>query len=226
MDIFAHAMSFQKLSSTLFKMLHRDSPFITAFLITTLSSFVLASPLPFANDGLAMTSAASANPAYQNIPITPLSGASSSTHWLDVSQPVKMETTIVFHVPGTPTRLILNVWNEELPRAAMSHAIIRTKEYALSRLFHRRDAPPLDLRDDPFWLDSRNGVVFGLWSVDPTRRLTYRELESTAKGLWLAMYMENKFNAATISVYDRAFPGRIGYGVIRLGHLSYPVAGS
>lgn len=160
-----------------------------------------------------------------SIPVTPLSRASSLTHWLDVSQPVKSETTIIFHVPGTPTRLILKVWNEELPRAAMSHAIIRTKEYAISRLFNRRDGP-LDTRDDPFWLDSGDGVIFGLWSSDPTRRLTYRELESTAKGLWLAMYMEDKFNAATVSVYDRASPGQIGYGVLRLGHLRYPVADS
>ncbi|KAI4088472.1 MAG: hypothetical protein LQ344_006053 [Seirophora lacunosa] len=225
MDAFTHAMSFQKQSSTLVKMLCRDSSFLIAFLFATLSSFVLASPLPFANDGLAMTPAASANPAYPNISIIPLSRASSSTHWLDVTQPLMTETTIIFHVPGTPTRLILKVWNEELPRAAMSHAIIRTKEYAVSRLFNHRDGP-LDARDDPFWLDSGNGVIFGLWSSDPTRRLTYRELESTATGLWLAMYMEDKFNAATISVYDRASPGQIGYGVLRLGHLRYPVADS
>lgn len=64
MDAFTHAMSFQKQSSTLVKMLCRDSSFLIAFLFATLSSFVLASPLPFANDGLAMTPAASANPAY------------------------------------------------------------------------------------------------------------------------------------------------------------------
>ncbi|KAL9010680.1 MAG: hypothetical protein Q9173_004410 [Seirophora scorigena] len=225
MDTFAHAISFQKLSSTLFKMLCRDSSFVTAFLFATLSSFVLASPLPFVNDGSAVTPAASANPGYRNIPVIPLSRASSATRWLDVSQPVKMETTIIFHVPGTTTRLIIKMWNEGLPQVAMSTAIIWTREYAASHLYTRGDGP-LERRDDPFWLDSRGGVIFGLWSSDPPRQLTYRELESTARGLWLALYMKNKFNAASVSVYDRASPSRIGYGVLRLGRLRYPVADS
>lgn len=87
----------------------------------------------------------------------------------------------------------------------------------------------LERGDDPLWLDTKQGIIFGLWSTDAQRRLTYRDLESTAKGLWAAMYMEGKYNAAAVTVFDRAFTtgrNRIGYGVLRAGHLRVPVSDS
>lgn len=87
----------------------------------------------------------------------------------------------------------------------------------------------MEQKEDPFWIDSRLGVVFGLWSTDPRRRLKYSELGHTAKGIWSAMYMQRKYNAASVSVYDKVYTqgrNRIGYGVLRAGHLKSLVSES
>lgn len=147
--------------------------------------------------------------------------ASSLTAWLDTVHPIKPgQTTIVYNVPGTPTRLIIDVKDERIPSAPMSASLLSTKHFAVTHISEKGDGA-IDPKEDPFWWDSHAGVIFGLWSTD-SRRLTYSELASTAKGIWVAMYMEKKYNAASISVYDKIYTegrARIGYGVIRAGRL-------
>ncbi|KAL8939955.1 MAG: hypothetical protein Q9216_003061 [Gyalolechia sp. 2 TL-2023] len=148
--------------------------------------------------------------------------ASSLTAWLDGFHPIKPgQTTIVYDVPGTSTRLLIEVWNERIPQMPMSVLLLRTINYAATHINEKGDGT-IEFREDPFWLDSKTGVIFGLWSTDPRRHLTYSELSNTARGIWAALYRQQKYNAARISVYDKMYTeGRtkIGYGVIRSGHL-------
>ncbi|KAL8648485.1 MAG: hypothetical protein Q9210_004959 [Variospora velana] len=182
--------------------------------------------MPLARNDSAATLAAPANlEKGDSFRILPLSQASTSTRWLDVTQPVKMHTMIIYPVPGTTTRLIIKVWEDKLPKLAMSEVISQTMNFAVSHIEAHGDGF-LEPRDDPFWLDRPDGVVFGLWSSDRTRHLTYQELGNTAKGLWEAMFMETKYNAASVSVYDKTSSARIGSGVIRAGHVQYQVSDS
>lgn len=151
--------------------------------------------------------------------------ASLLTTWLDtVHGRIKPgQTTIVYLVPDTTIRLILEVWKESISDRPMSNLLLRTMNYAATHISEKGDGP-LEGKEDPFWLDSRLGIIFGLWSTD-TRHLTYKNLASVARGVWLAMYIPQKYKAVTISVFDLTYAlgnRRIGYGVIRPGSLRPP----
>lgn len=153
--------------------------------------------------------------------------ASALTAWLDSSAPVKAQDIIIYNVPKTTTQLIIDLWGAWLPGQTMSGLILRTMNLAATRVAAKGDRA-IDRTEDPFWLDSNAGVILGLWSTDP-RRLTYSELEDTAKGLWSAMYMAKRYSAASFSVYDKKYAQgrtRVGAGVIRAGHLSPSVSDS
>ena len=159
---------------------------------------------------------------YRNsVPFVPFTNASSLTAWLDISQPVNGQTIIYYTVPGTSTRLVMNVWETEIPSQAMSSVILRTMNYAATHLSTKGDGA-LESQEDPFWIDSRQGVIFGIWSTYTGKHLTYNDLKDTARGLWSALYMEKKYCAASVEVYNRDYMHgrtRLGYGVIRGGRL-------
>ncbi|KAL8750808.1 MAG: hypothetical protein Q9184_006288 [Pyrenodesmia sp. 2 TL-2023] len=170
--------------------------------------------------------------AYRNsIPILPSTDPSLSTAWLDSTRRTTSangRTVVIYHVPGTTTRLIIDVWGDELPELAMSGVILRTMNYAATHIKEKGDGA-LEPGDDPLWLDTKAGVIFGLWSTDAQRHLTYRDLQNTAKGLWTALYLKQKYNAAAVTVYDLAYTGgrnRVGYGVLRAGPLRVPISDS
>lgn len=161
-----------------------------------------------------------------SIPIFPLANATTSTAWLDTTHPLNGQTTIIYNVPGTKTRLIINVWPDELPEKAMSSVVLRTMSYAATHIEAKGDGT-IEPKEDPFWLDSNGGVIFGLWSTDDRRHLSYSELESVARGLWTALFMKKKYNSASVSVFDNVYTSgrtRLGYGVIRVGHLKASVS--
>lgn len=153
---------------------------------------------------------------------------SSLTAWLDtIRGPIKPGTTIIYIVPETTTRLVIEVGKDTILPLPMSGLLLRIMNYAATHI--SKGEGTLEAKEDPFWLDTRAGVIFGLWSTDVRRRLTYRDLASTARGIWSSMYLEGKYNAATISVFDLTYAQgnqRIGYGILRLGHLRPPGSGS
>lgn len=119
------------------------------------------------------------------IPRHVLANAAFATTWLNASAPedLAMSTTIVYTVPGTSTRLVIKVENNMIPATPMSSLILRTMNLASSHIQKAGDGHPLDQKEDPFWLDSKAGVVLGVWS-SATPRLTYNQLGDTARGLW------------------------------------------
>ncbi len=170
--------------------------------------------------------------AYRSsIPILPFTNPSLATGWLDSSRQtssVNGKTIIVYRVPETTIRLVIEVYNNELPKLAMSGMILRTMNHAATHIEAKGDGV-LERGEDPLWLDTKQGIIFGLWSTDAQRRLTYRDLESTAKGLWAALYLDGKYNSAAFTVFDLAYTSgrrRIGYGVLRAGHLRALVSDS
>ncbi|KAL8988395.1 MAG: hypothetical protein Q9177_002521 [Variospora cf. flavescens] len=123
-------------------------------------------------------------------------------------------TIIVYPVPGTTTKLIIDMRQNKLSKFAMGEVVHQTLKFAISHIEAHGDGS-LEPKDDPFQLD-RNGVVFGLRSLDRTRRrLTYQELGNTATGLLDAMIRKTKYNvAASFLVYDMISDSQIGEGYI------------
>lgn len=155
------------------------------------------------------------------VPSLVLTNTSLTTARLEMSQPVGLAvktTHIVYTVPGTSTKLVIRVYDKELPEPAMADLLLRVMNYATRRIEQKGDRVLLK-SEDPFWIDSRAGVVFGAWSMRGAT-LKYSELVSTARGIWSTMYLEGKYQPASIAIYntDRGKAQR-AYAVIREGSL-------
>ncbi|KAL8661523.1 MAG: hypothetical protein Q9202_005532 [Teloschistes flavicans] len=157
----------------------------------------------------------------QRVPSLVLANTSLATAWLETTQPVSLATKtthIIYSVPGTPTKLIIRVYDQELPQQAMAAILLRVMNYAARRIEEKGDVALLK-REDPFWIDSKQGTVFGIWSLRGAT-LKYSELESTARGIWSTMYLEGKYQPASIAIYNKDRGSAVrGYAVIREGTL-------
>ncbi|KAL8947687.1 MAG: hypothetical protein Q9222_006055 [Ikaeria aurantiellina] len=160
------------------------------------------------------------------IPSLLVENATAATAWLDGSRAIHLsdKTIIIYTVPGTTTRLMINVWGNDLPATTMSGLILRVVNYSHNHIEAKGDGP-LEPKEDPFWIDTKRGVIFGLWSI-PTKHLTYSELGNVATGLFKALYLEHKYKAATFEVSRTDSGLRIGYGTIRAGRLESQTATS
>lgn len=157
----------------------------------------------------------------RRVPSLVLANTSLATAWLEMSQPVGLAsktTHIIYSVPGTPTKLIIRVYDMELPERAMGDMLLRVMNYAARRIEQRGDSVLLK-REDPYWIDLGAGVVFGAWSLRGAT-LKYSELASTARGIWSTMYLQGKYQPASVAIYNRD-RGRAqrAYAVIRQGSL-------
>ncbi|KAL8710748.1 MAG: hypothetical protein Q9220_004766 [cf. Caloplaca sp. 1 TL-2023] len=160
------------------------------------------------------------------VPSLVVENVTAATAWIDASPSsiLPQKTIIIYTVPGTSTKLIINVWDNKLYATTMSGLILRVINYSHNHIETKGDGD-LDRKEDPFWIDTKRGVVFGLWST-ASKRLTYSELGHVGTGLFKAMYLEQKYNAATFEVFRAGYGARVGYGTIRAGHLERQTATS
>ncbi|KAL8726846.1 MAG: hypothetical protein Q9166_006462 [cf. Caloplaca sp. 2 TL-2023] len=195
--------------------------------VSYLAVLVTSSPMFAQSDATTLALEVSARASPPILPLPLQRSAASATAWLDASKPDNLSVSyIVYNVPNTSTRLLITAWDHVLPQVKMGAVILKTLNYIERRLRgHPEDRDlVLDRAMDPFWRESDPppliGVIFGAWSTIPTKRLTYGEVGNIALGLWKAMYLEGKFNQASFEVFNADYgPRRIGYGVLRRGHL-------